>query len=28
VEKAKEIFKREGAQDIAYTGETAVNARA
>ncbi|HMH55114.1 MAG TPA: hypothetical protein VK535_02550 [Gemmatimonadales bacterium] len=27
VEKAKEIFKRVGAQDIAYTGETAVKAR-
>src|SRR5438105_6050576 len=24
VDKAKEIFKREGAQDISYTGETAV----
>ena len=28
VEKAKEIFQLVGAQDIAYTGETAVKARA
>lgn len=28
VESAKDIFKREGAEDIAYTGETSVNARA
>jgi hypothetical protein len=28
VEKAKEIFKREGAQDIAYTGETRVGTTA
>ena len=28
VEKAKDIFKREGAQDIAYTGETSVGMRA
>jgi hypothetical protein len=28
VEKAKDIFKREGAQDIAYTGETSVGTRA
>ena len=26
VDKAKEIFKREGAQDISYTGEAAVKA--
>ena len=28
VDKAKEIFKREGATDISYTGETSVNAAA
>jgi hypothetical protein len=27
VDRAKEIFKREGAQDISYTGEAAVKAR-
>ena len=27
VDRAKEIFKREGAQDISYTGEAAVEAR-
>jgi uncharacterized membrane protein len=28
VDEAKEIFQREGAQDIAYTGETPVGTRA
>jgi len=28
VDKAKDIFKREGAEDIAYTGEASVKANA
>jgi len=28
IDKAKEIFKREGATDISYTGESSVKAKA